>query len=225
VDDELRELFATLEAAGLADATVVAVLSDHGEEFAEHGGFQHGGAVYEESLRIPLLFWGPGRIPASRRYSEAVSLIDVAPTLVDLVGLPVPEDLDGISLKPALVDGASLPERPLFSEAQATVRWIDPLVQEAWNPPVFAVRTGDGKFIVHRPTAGEAQPMLRFDLDADPDERTPLPVASEQARAIRALVAPHAPGALGAAPRGAAGPEADVSPELRERLRALGYAE
>jgi arylsulfatase A-like enzyme len=224
VDDELRALFATLEGAGLANSTVAVILSDHGEEFAEHGGFQHGGAVYDESLRVPLLFWGPGRIPAARRHGAPVSLIDVAPTLLDLAGLSVPEGLDGISLKPLLVDGASLPDRPLVAEAQTTMRWLDPLEQEAWNPPLFAVRTGHSKFIVHRPAVGEAQPMLRFDLAADPDERTPLPVAAEQARAVDAWIAPHLAGTQPAVAR-PADPELDVSPDLLERLRALGYAE
>jgi arylsulfatase A-like enzyme len=223
VDDELRKLFDTLDEIGLAASTIVVVLADHGEEFAEHGGYQHGAAVYEESLRVPLLFWGPGRIPEGR-HGSAVSLIDVAPTLVDLLGLPVPDDLDGTSLTGVLLRGEPLPPRPLISEARARIRWIDPLRHEPWAPPLFAVRTADGKFIVHRPEQGEAKPMVRFDLAQDPGEHAPLPVGKERARAIDALVTRYLRGAIDAPPP-ATRRGNDVSPDLRQRLRALGYLE
>jgi len=223
VDDELRELFDTLEATGLAASTIVVILADHGEEFAEHGGYQHGAAVYEESLRVPLLFWGPGRIPEGR-HASAVSLIDVAPTLLDLLGLSVPAGLDGTSLTGVLLRGEALQPRPLISEARARMRWLDPQRHEPWAPPLFAVRTDDGKFVVHRPERGEARPMIRFDLAQDPDERFPLPVAKERARAIDALVTRYLRGAT-AAPASPLDRSDDVSPDLRQRLRALGYAE
>jgi arylsulfatase A-like enzyme len=223
IDDELRALFATLDETGLSTSTIVAVLSDHGEEFAEHGGFQHGAAVYEESLRVPLLFWEPGRIPAARRHAELVSLIDVAPTLLDLAGLPVPEGLDGTSLKGVILDDAALPPRTLFAEAQASTRWVDPLRSESWNPPLFAVRDADSKFVVHRPRHGEAQPMVRFDLANDPGEKSPLPVTPERARAVEALVTRYLKGKSDA--NGPPRARDDVSPDLKERLRALGYSE
>jgi arylsulfatase A-like enzyme len=225
VDDELRKLFAALGESGLSSSTIVAVLADHGEEFAEHGGYQHGAAVYEESVRVPLLFWGPGRIPEARRHAAPVSLIDVAPTIVDLVGLPVPEDLDGISLKGVLLDGEELEPRSLISEARATRRWIDPLRHESWNPPLFAVRTGDRKFLVHRPARGEAQPVVAFDLANDPGERSPLPVDRERARAIDELVAKYLRATATANVPLPTPSDDAVSPDLRERLRALGYAE
>jgi arylsulfatase A-like enzyme len=225
VDDELRKLFDTLDETGLSASTVVVVLSDHGEEFAEHGGFQHGAAVYEESLRVPLLFWGPGRIPAGRRLTSPVSLIDVTPTIVDLLELPVPEDLDGTSLKSLLLEDQSLPPRTLFAEARATTRWIDPLRRESWNPPLFAVRTGDSKFVVHRPMHGEAQPMVRFDLANDPGETSPLPVDPERAGAVDALVTRYLRAKTRASAPLPTPSHDDVSPDLRERLRALGYDE
>jgi arylsulfatase A-like enzyme len=225
VDDELRKLFTALDATGLSASTIVAVLADHGEEFAEHGAFQHGASVYEESLRVPLLFWGPGRIPEARRHTSPVSLIDVAPTILDLLGLPLPEDSDGTSLKGVLLDGESLPPRPLISEARASTRWIDPLRNESWNPPLFAVRTENEKFVVHRPERGDALPMVRFDLVNDPGEVSPLRVDPERARAIDELVARYLSGKSGANVPSPIPPDDPVSPDLRERLRALGYEE
>ena len=226
VDDELKRLFATLEKSGLAGSTIVAILADHGEEFAEHGGLQHGATVFEEGLRVPLVFWAPGRVPAGRRLAAPVSLIDVAPTILDLLGLPIPDDLDGVSLKQLLLEDRPIEPRPLFAEARATMRWIDPARPTPWNPPYFAVRTGDAKYVVHRPGRGPAQPMARFDLARDPDESVPLPVASEEARPIEALIDRYLGNPAGAAAtrKPAAGGNG-VSPDLRDRLRALGYAE
>jgi arylsulfatase A-like enzyme len=220
VDEELERLFTAIAEAGLADSTIVVVTSDHGEEFSEHGGYQHGGAVYEESVRVPLLFVGPGRIRAAQRHTTPVSLVDIAPTLLELAGVPVPENIDGASLATSLERGDAPAMRTILSEARATKRWLDPTRHVGWNPPLIAVRRGDSKFIVHRPASGPADPMLRFDLASDPAERQPLAIDAEAARAVDAAVDRY----LGqsSAPEAK---EADVSPMLKERLRALGYAE
>jgi arylsulfatase A-like enzyme len=218
VDDELRALFATLESRGLDQNSIVVVLADHGEEFHEHGLLQHGGDVYDEALRIPLIFWSPGRIGGGLRIAGPVSLIDVAPTLLDLVGLPQLEALDGVSLRDALLGTAAVEPRQLFAEAVSPRRWVGIWQFENWNPPLVAVRSSDSKFIVHRPTHGEREPTRRFDLVRDPLEREPLPVVGAQLAQVEALV----DGYLSRAVPAAAPP---VSPDVRDRLRALGYGE
>ncbi|MFP8879815.1 MAG: sulfatase [Myxococcota bacterium] len=218
VDDELRALFGTLESRGLDRNTIVVVLADHGEEFHEHGLLQHGGNVYDETLRIPLIFWSPGRIPAGLRISGPVSLIDVAPTLLDLTGLPPLEELDGQSLREALSSGGSIEPRQLFAEAVSPRRWVNIWQFENWNPPLVAVRSAGSKFIVHRPSQGDRQPTLRFDLTRDPLEREPIPVVGAQLAEVEALVDRY----LGRAAPAAA---PTVSPDLEDRLRALGYGE
>jgi arylsulfatase A-like enzyme len=221
VDDELERLFESLAAAGLDRDTIVAIVSDHGEEFAEHGGFQHGGAVFEESVGVPLIFVAPGRIDGPIRDATPVSIVDVAPTLLDLAGIDALDRIDGTSLAGVLAGDRSVAERSLLAEARAKRRWIDPTRNEAWNPPLIAVRRGHEKFIVHRPERGPADPMLRFDLANDPDESRPLPIDTERRREIDALVDRY----LGRPADAPVPREPDVSPELRDRLRALGYAE
>jgi arylsulfatase A-like enzyme len=221
VDDELRALFDSIRATGLMESTWVVLLSDHGEEFGEHGRYQHGGSVYEESLRVPLVFVGPGIVAA--RHETPVSLIDVAPTLIEALGIPVPAQIDGRSLA-GVLRGVSAPEsRTLFAEARADHRWIEPWVNERWNPPLVAVRRGDEKFIAHRPATGEANPLLRFDLASDPQERTPLPIGDARVAEIDTLVDAYL--SAGAEPSGggaAPDPEA-LRPGLVDRLRQLGY--
>ncbi len=218
VDDELRALFATLEARGLDQNTIVVVLADHGEEFHEHGLLQHGGNVYDETLRIPLIFWSPGRIPAGLRISRPVSLIDVAPTLLDLIGLPPLTALDGESLRDTFSSGGRVEPRQLFAEAVSPRRWVDIWRFEDWNPPLIALRSSGSKFIVHRPSHGERQPTRRFDLVRDPLEQQPIPVVGAQLARVEALV----DGYLAQAVSTAAPP---VSPDVKDRLRALGYGE
>ena len=219
VDDMLRELLESLEAQGVLERTLVVVVSDHGEEFHEHGRYQHGGAVYEEALRIPLVVVGPG-VRADRRIRAQVSLIDVFPTVLDLLGVESAEPLDGVSLAPALRGGAEPPERTLFAEANAPKRWIRPFAGEDWNPPLVAVRSQDEKFIVHRPRQGGAvEPSERYDLATDALERTPLPIDPETRARVDALVDRY----LAGRKQREASPEQPLEPELRERLHALGY--
>ena len=102
MDAELGRLFEWLEARDLSDHVIVAVLSDHGEEFLEHGESWHGHTVYGEQTRIPLLLWGPGRIPSGRVVTQTVRSIDLMPTLLELSGLVVPGGVQGQSLLPLM---------------------------------------------------------------------------------------------------------------------------
>jgi arylsulfatase A-like enzyme len=218
VDDELRKLIGTLDEQGRLSRTLVVILADHGEEFREHGRYQHGGAVFDETLRIPLIFVGPG-VQAARRIRTQVSLIDVLPTVLDFVGENSWGEVDGVSLIGALRTGAEPGPRTLFAEANAKKRWIKPFHGENWNPPMIAARSQDEKLIVHRPKQGEADPPARYDLAADALERSPLPVEGDELVAANALIDGYlkgrdAPDAL---------PAESLDPGLRERLEMLGY--
>jgi arylsulfatase A-like enzyme len=231
-DDELEKLIATIERTSRDGSVLVVVLSDHGEEFKEHGALQHGGSLFEESLRIPLVFFWPGHIPAGRRIEAPVSLIDVAPTILDLAGLDaLPQATDGRSLAKIILGEApagDLAKRTLFAEAFSPRRWVDIWKFETWNPPLLAVRGNGSKFIVHRPTTGEQQPTVRYDLADDPEERSPQPVTGAELSRVDALVDGYLGGASGASDGTGADPDGagePLSPDVRARLQALGYAE
>jgi arylsulfatase A-like enzyme len=226
VDDELRGLFDTLAAVEASDSTLLVFTADHGEEFGEHGSLQHGGAVFEESLRVPLVFWGPGRVPEGLRVADLVSLIDVGPTLLELLGLPPLPALDGVSLGP-LLRGEAVPSRRLFAEARAEVRWIGPSEGVRWSPPLVAVRTDGEKFVVHRPAHGPAEPSVAYDLALDPGELEPRALSGPEGDEVHRLVDAYLSGrAAPGPPRSPAPAEPpDLGPELREQLRDLGYLE
>jgi arylsulfatase A-like enzyme len=222
LDDELQRLFAAIGEDGRARPPIVVILSDHGEEFGEHGGWQHGSTVYEELLRVPLIFWAPGRVAAGRRHATQVSLIDVAPTLLELAGIPPPPAMQGTSLRPVVTEGTPPPLRPLFAETRARLRWLTRSV-EPQQPPFIAVRTGDRKYIVNRPATGAAKPAVAYDLAADPGELAPRPLTAEEQARVDRLVDEY----VAAAPESAQpGRDAsEIPPDLRERLRHLGYIE
>src|SRR5262249_29376716 len=92
-DAELTKLLDGLDALGLADATVVTLTADHGEEFGEHGLPGHGKALFEESLHVPLIVRAPGIAPAGARVPALASLIDVVPTALELAGAAEPPDV------------------------------------------------------------------------------------------------------------------------------------
>jgi arylsulfatase A-like enzyme len=114
-DDEVGRILNYLQASGLAENTLVAVYSDHGMEFFEHDTWGQGNsAIGDFSARVPVVMAGPG-IAAATRLEGVTRSIDLAPTLLELLGLPVPPEMEGSSLAAAL-DGAALPELPAFYE-------------------------------------------------------------------------------------------------------------
>jgi hypothetical protein len=114
-DDELGRILEYLEASGLAKNTLVVVYSDHGMEFFEHGTWGQGNsAIGDFSARIPVVMAGPS-LPAQTRINGVTRSIDLAPTLLDLLGLSPVATMEGTSLARAL-KGAVLPELPAFYE-------------------------------------------------------------------------------------------------------------
>jgi len=118
-DDVLGDFLDVLDARGLADHTIVAVTSDHGQGFGEHA-WGHGSDLHDEALLVPLVLRAPGLITAGRVVEEQVSLVDLTPTLLELVGLSAPPDIQGRSFASLLTGptppgGAAFQERPVIS--------------------------------------------------------------------------------------------------------------
>ncbi|MBI2895118.1 MAG: sulfatase-like hydrolase/transferase [Deltaproteobacteria bacterium] len=112
-DHHLGRLFDAIAASAWADRAAIVLTSDHGEAFGEHDAFFHGRDLWDEMVRVPLMIRVPGG--AARRVGRRVSLVDVAPTIFDLAGVPPPDGLSGASLLPEVL-GQSLPERDVYAE-------------------------------------------------------------------------------------------------------------
>ena len=109
VDGALSDLLTALEEQGGLDEAALVLVGLHGEEFFEHGGALHGFSLHEESLRVPLVIRAPALL-APGRVTAPVDLLDLAPTLADLLGLPFPAQWQGDSLVP-LIDDPQPPPR------------------------------------------------------------------------------------------------------------------
>ena len=191
--------------------TLFVVLSDHGEEFGDHGKGGHMGGLHSELNRVVMMMHGPGQgIRAARIADVNVSQIDVLPTLLDLVGAPVPTDLEGRSLAPLLrADAeaeplrAELSRRVLFAHRRSVGEWL-------------AAVDGPWKLI-----RSEGEPDQLFNLHSDPYESTNL-LSQEEAIAnhLKSLLVPFDDESLWK--RGDVS-TVEAGDALEERLRALGY--
>jgi arylsulfatase A-like enzyme len=188
--------------------TVIVVTADHGEEFDDHGRLGHAKTLYDELIRVPLILACPqsgASVPgcdARRVVDRPVGLLDVAPTLLRIAGVPAPEGFEGRSL---LDEPAGAP-RPVFSETSR-------------HSVLRSVVLGRHKLILD---AGTGKGML-FDLIDDPGERTDLASretgkAQELMRLLEGWTVANRPGAGGTG-------EIALTPAERERLAALGYLE
>jgi arylsulfatase A-like enzyme len=117
VDEQLRAIFADL---AWDEDTIVIVCADHGEEFLEHGQTGHGKTLYNEVLRVPLLIWSRALGLEPRRMPQAVSTLDIMPTVGALLGLKARQGFSGVSLWPLPAPGGSAAPRPLFAQLLAS---------------------------------------------------------------------------------------------------------
>jgi arylsulfatase A-like enzyme len=204
-DDQIGGFLERFRTLKLEDEALIVFLSDHGEEFREHGGFRHND-VYQEVLQVPLILRCPGdgsKKAQGRRVKAAVRLLDVMPTLLEFVGLPVPEHAEGRSLLPLLRRAEEAP-RPVFSQW----RWKH----------YETLRLGDWKYI-RRPSEEEL-----FNLADDPGEKRNLASRHRDrgrgfAGQIAALIETSARFRRAAG----GGKPAPLDRKTREELRALGY--
>ena len=202
-DAQVGRLLAALEASGRLASTIVVVVGDHGEMLGEHGEQQHGFFVYDAAVRIPLIVAGPG-VPA-RAVREQVRIVDVMPTILDLVGAEIPADVQGTSLVPM---GRGEPLDLLaYSET-----WY-PRYHYGWSE-LTAVRDGRFKFIA-------APRRELYDIEADPGELADLSaenprMADALERGLRDMATKTAAQAVPQQPRA-------VDPAVEQQLRALGY--
>ncbi len=161
-DGCISNLLATIDASPRGKDTVVVFCSDHGESFWERGVASHGNALHEEELRVPLVIRpAPGGAPASGRVVPGqVGLVDLAPTLADLAGVPAPTNWAGRSLAPAL-RGEPLPEVPIVLDNRIG----------AGGGILRGVRTSRWKVVANPP---HDKPTELYDLLADPAETNNL---------------------------------------------------
>jgi arylsulfatase A-like enzyme len=184
VDQQIGNLLDVIDREGLADDTLVVVTADHGEGLWDHGYWLHGLDVYEEAVRVPLLARWPGKIEAGLRVAGPVALVDVAPTLFELLGAEDGSAFDGRSLAPKLLGkpGAA-PAAPIYLYRRKYDKGVIEGIRV--HGEFFGVRRGRFKLIEH--TEGGRHEL--YDLEQDPGERHNLiDTAPEEAAKLHDLL-------------------------------------
>jgi uncharacterized sulfatase len=173
VDDNVARVLEYLDESGLADNTLVIFTSDQGFSLGEHGLYNKQW-MYEPSLHQPLLVRYPSVIEASTVHTSMVNHVDLAPTLLDFAGLPIPDDLQGFSLKPILKGKADKVRDASYYHFYSHGKRL---------PEMVGVRTDQYKLIHYPEMKGPYQWEL-FDLEKDPDEMQNL-VHNPEFKALR----------------------------------------
>jgi len=208
-DEGIGRLLQHLADLSLAQRTVVAATADHGEAFLEHGWLGHTRDLYDVLLRVPLILRAPGVAP--RVVEQPVSMVSLLPTLLELLGQPPDDTLQGASLGP-LLRGERLPEQALYAEVDFL-----PVFDPAKRAAKQAIVAGGFKLIRDE----QSGRFELYDLAADPGERRDLAASQPQRvqRMRKQLEQVAADARRGALPLH----DREPSREELERLRALGY--
>jgi choline-sulfatase len=169
-DYEIGNIVKTLEWMGHIDDTMIVITSDHGEGLGQHGHLGHTINLYEELVRVPLLFYWPKHIPRDRIINAPVELVDLMPTIFDLIGITDDEfPFQGQNLSPAILNNITLNKnRPIFLHRR---HYNNKVVSKTWlNGEKFGIRVGKYKYIVGK----DENTTELFDLSLDPNELSNL---------------------------------------------------
>jgi arylsulfatase A-like enzyme len=209
VDSYIGKLIDELKQRGLYDRTIIVLTSDHGDEFFEHGEKGHQHSLYEELLHVPLIM----RIPEAeggQRITDRVQLIDVMPTLLQLLGVAAPEGLQGRSFTPLLA-GEGWEEQPAFSELTEATKVRD--AKKRSNS--WAIYRGQYKLTLFEENY---YPIEIYDLVNDPGEKEPI-VDRELASRLLADYQQW----LDAVPSAEGNQTIELDEGIGEMLESLGY--
>ena len=220
VDALIGRFVAGLGNLGLSGETVVIVTSDHGEMFGEHHGFTHGPQPYDELLRVPLILRIPG-IEGPIRIGRQVSLLDLAPTILELLGIETPATFSGTSFLKLIRDGENAEEGYVFSEASHPGRRRNRVGESRYR--ILSCRGRGWKYIFDE----EGNQEELYNLEQDPGEHVNLLGQAEvPAGAMRKALREH----LNAVEEQRRSHQTEPPPgldqdedSLRRRLADLGY--
>ncbi len=222
VDSEVGRLLAGLEQRGLLEDTLVMVVSDHGEEFFEHGGKTHRSSLYRESVHVPWIVAWPGHVPAGGALGGSSGLVDLAPTVCGLLGLGAPEGAMGRDLSAVLLGAAQPTDGTILSEL---------FLFEDEAPPKRRLSLLSGaEHVLLGASGSDPWQGVRYDLAEDPAESSAVaafqldePQAADVRGSLDALRA-SLRAARAAAPARPAGSDAPLTSAELAELAAMGYA-
>lgn len=221
-DLQLQRLLDAVEARGESQDTVVVVTADHGESLGDNGvWFDHGDDLYQASTQVPLVLSWPGQLAKGRRAKGPVELTDVLPTVLELMRLPVPEDIDGVSLMGTWITAHEREHaRGLCFDREANLQAKAAGEIERPTYRMSSIRTADMLY-VHRESDAYGDEL--YALDALEENRLGLVQEDEFGQRITEFLQEQSEGLLSDGKEGIERSTVPLSPAAKARLRALGY--
>lgn len=213
--DRVGKFFEFLKERGYYDEALIIVTADHGEELFDHGGFSHGFTLYDELLHVPLFVKKPFQ-KKGHVVDDRVALADVYPTIMDVLGLEPPGDLDGVSFADLLDGKARGDDDAKKREAEVfTVAWPGRCVGQAvldWPWKLIQLETN---------YEGVENATYLFNLEVDPDEiknqaDTHPDLVKKLSELMKKRVSSYGTG-------GSYSSDTKMDDDMKERLKALGY--
>jgi len=213
IDWEIGKFMKSLQEKGKAEESLFIITSDHGQAFMEHGRMGHNTQVFEEMVRIPMIFYAPGGpLKAGEVIDEPVILTDLLPTFAEMFGLNSQDcSMDGVSLVPLLDSSHFIRSKPLLFSSRYSQN----------NQGIHtAIRAGDHKLIMFH---GQRKPVL-FDIKSDPHETADISkMQPEITKRLKSLLknwqseAEKNKGGIGDSKK------TKLSDETKNRIKAIGY--
>ncbi len=220
-DHAVGELLSALQSMGLLEATLVVLTADHGESLGEHDYFfEHGAYLYEQTVRVPLIISYPPSLPAGTVVRSQARTIDIVPTVLDVLGIPIPAGLQGRSLVPWMRGTERGPGPLAYSESGRNYYIENPRQYVDGVAGRWRMMRSDRFKLIMIPAASGAPIWEFFDLESDPGETTNVAgrFPEEEGALRRALL-----DLLATDPGRDDRAEPAVPPDLEESLRSLGY--
>ncbi len=204
----IGELLKKLNQLNLIEETLIILTSDHGEGLGDHNEKTHGIFVYDSTLRVPLIFHSPKILPKGRTVSDQVGLIDIMPTVLDLMGFEKNPDVQGKSFKTTLFKNKPSPHEYCYFESVAA------MMDRNWAP-LQGIRTEEWKYI-------DAPIPELYDLKKDPEEENNIidsnpRIAQRLRKELQKAIKDYS------SPRSSHIFQTEIDEETREKLMSLGY--
>jgi arylsulfatase A-like enzyme len=224
LDAQVGQLLSELKRLDLDASTLVVLLSDHGEEMNEHGLIGHGESLFDEVMRVPLMFRLPGVVPAAKRVAPRIGLIDVGPTIAELAGIDPPFAPGPQRSRASWILGEpdASEAGPVFAELSKSTSACEGEERGSFRTcavDLLSIRDAEYTYL-HAATTGEEM-LFRFPADSaeQHDVAAELPEVAARYRQLaddyRAQMRQSKPATR----------EVDIDPSTRDKLKALGYAE
>jgi arylsulfatase A-like enzyme/Flp pilus assembly protein TadD len=205
MDFYIGKIVEKLRESNLLEKTLIVVAGDHGEAFGEKQEKGHGVFIYESTIRVPMIFYAANNLPPGKRIEASVRLIDIMPSILDMLNIPEPEDIQGISLLP-YIEGSEKKDLSSYIESYF------PRENYGWSELVGLI-DGDWKYI-------QAPKQELYNLKQDPSEEKNLiqaesQVAQEMIDKLKNIIEKSVSSNIA--------DKRSLSSEERQRLRSLGY--